>query len=100
VWVGGRSHFRKIASFGLHIRRRVAIHGLALNATTPRSAFDPIVPCGLSGCAITSISDESGASPTPAELARPLAFAIANELGRSARWIDSGAIAVRSQLLS
>ena len=37
----------KLAAVGVHVHRRVAIHGLALNVTTALDAFDLIVPCGL-----------------------------------------------------
>ena len=51
VWVNGA----KICAFGIHVRHRVAIHGLALNVHTELSAFDSIVPCGLPGVAVSSI---------------------------------------------
>ena len=43
VWVGGA----KIAALGVAIKRRVTMHGFALNVTTDLSAFDLINPCGL-----------------------------------------------------
>ncbi len=43
VWVGGA----KIAALGVAIKRRVTMHGFALNVTTDLSAFDVINPCGL-----------------------------------------------------
>ena len=43
VWAGEA----KLAAVGVHVHRRVAIHGLALNVTTALDAFDLIVPCGL-----------------------------------------------------
>lgn len=56
VWVGNA----KICAFGVHIRRRVAIHGLALNVSTPLSSFEVIVPCGLVGKSVTSLSALTG----------------------------------------
>jgi lipoyl(octanoyl) transferase len=56
VWVGNS----KICAFGVHIRRRVAIHGLALNVSTDLSDFGVIVPCGLVGRSVTSISNVTG----------------------------------------
>jgi lipoyl(octanoyl) transferase len=100
VWVGDESTPRKLAAFGVHVRRRVAIHGLALNATTDLSAFDLIVPCGLAGAAVTSLEREAGRSPAPAELARPLGAALARAFGRPLSWIEPGLPAVRSALLS
>ncbi|HEY6418924.1 MAG TPA: lipoyl(octanoyl) transferase LipB [Candidatus Binataceae bacterium] len=45
---------RKIGSIGVGIRRWVTYHGFALNVSTDLSYFDAIVPCGLSGCEMTS----------------------------------------------
>ena len=58
VWVSGR----KIASIGVHARDWVTWHGFALNVTTELSAFDVIVPCGISGVEMTSIARELDAS--------------------------------------
>jgi lipoyl(octanoyl) transferase len=52
VWVGNK----KIASIGVGIRRWVTYHGLAINVTTDLSFFDSIVPCGISGCEMTSMA--------------------------------------------
>lgn len=54
VWVDGR----KIASIGVHARQWVTWHGFALNVTTDLSYFDLMVPCGLSGVAMTSVAAE------------------------------------------
>lgn len=43
VWAGGA----KIAALGVAIKRRVTMHGFALNVNTPLDAFDIINPCGL-----------------------------------------------------
>ena len=59
VWVGPR----KLASIGVHVRRRVAIHGLALNVTGASLAgFDAIVPCGMPDVQMTSLESELGAA--------------------------------------
>jgi lipoyl(octanoyl) transferase len=56
VWVGDG----KLAAFGVHVHRRVAIHGVALNVATALDAFDLIVPCGLAGTRATSLAAETG----------------------------------------
>jgi lipoyl(octanoyl) transferase len=52
VWIGQE----KIASIGIGFRRWVSSHGFALNVTTDLSFFDAIVPCGITGCRMTSLS--------------------------------------------
>ncbi len=56
VWTRGK----KIASIGVHARDWVTWHGFALNVTTDLSYFDLIVPCGISGVVMTSMSRELG----------------------------------------
>jgi lipoyl(octanoyl) transferase len=56
VWVADR----KIASIGVGVRKWVTMHGFALNVESDLSGFMSIIPCGLSGVTMTSISAESG----------------------------------------
>ena len=65
VWtrgVSGREAHapRKLASIGVHARDWVTWHGFALNVTTELSFFDLIVPCGIAGVDMTSMSRELG----------------------------------------
>ena len=65
VWTrgvaGGTSHPpRKVTSIGVHARDWVTWHGFALNVTTELSYFDLIVPCGIAGVDMTSMSRELG----------------------------------------
>ena len=83
VWV----EERKLCAFGIHIHRRVAIHGLALNVTTALESFATIVPCGLTGVPVTSLAQElDGEPPDVKALAEPLGEAIATRLQRALRW--------------
>ena len=77
VWVGDD----KICAFGVHVRHRVAIHGFALNATTPGEAFAPIVPCGLPEGGVTSIARLRGSAPALEELAGATAVALGRSFG-------------------
>ncbi len=52
VWV----QESKIASMGVHVSRWVSRHGFALNVSTDLSLFDLIVPCGLTGVRMTSMT--------------------------------------------
>ena len=45
---------------GIKASRWVTKHGLALNVNTDLSYFDGIIPCGLKGKAVTSMSKEIG----------------------------------------
>jgi lipoate-protein ligase B len=54
VWTAGR----KIASIGIHVKQWVTWHGFALNVTTDLSHFDLIVPCGIQGVQMTSVTRE------------------------------------------
>jgi lipoate-protein ligase B len=57
VWTGGR----KIGSIGIHISRSVTTHGLAINVNNDLQPFQWIVPCGIEGVQMTSVSKELGA---------------------------------------
>ena len=58
IWVGDN----KIAALGIHNRRAVVSHGLALNCDTDLSWYDHIVPCGIADPSkwVTSLSRETG----------------------------------------
>lgn len=56
VWVEDR----KIASIGVGVRKWVTMHGFALNVASDLSGFLNIIPCGISGVRMTSISSEAG----------------------------------------
>lgn len=56
VWVGEN----QICAIGLAVQRMVSLHGIALNVSTPLDYDSLIVPCGLPGRGITSISKEAG----------------------------------------
>ncbi|HWC47963.1 MAG TPA: lipoyl(octanoyl) transferase LipB [Solirubrobacterales bacterium] len=51
---------RKIASIGLHVSRGVTTHGLAVNVDNDLQPFEWIVPCGIEGVAMTSVTKEVG----------------------------------------
>ena len=66
VWLpaaGGRPE-RKIAAIGVHVARGVTSHGVALNCNPDLTAFDRIVPCGISDAGVTSLSAELGTEIT------------------------------------
>ena len=61
VWVGER----KIGAVGIAVRKRVSLHGFALNVDLDLRPFADIVPCGLADRGVTSLRQEC---------ARPIAF--------------------------
>jgi lipoyl(octanoyl) transferase len=62
VWVGGGPpEGRKIGSIGVHVSRSVTTHGFAINVNNDLQPFEWIVPCGIEGCRMTSLSRELGA---------------------------------------
>ncbi|XP_057331830.1 putative lipoyltransferase 2, mitochondrial [Microplitis mediator] len=54
VWVDDK----KICAIGIHGSRFITSHGLALNCNTDLSWFEHIVPCGIEGKGVTSLSDQ------------------------------------------
>jgi lipoate-protein ligase B len=54
VWVEDR----KIASIGIHVSRRVSMHGFAVNVDNDLSPFGSVVACGLPDVRMTSLRAE------------------------------------------
>ncbi|ACQ80115.1 lipoate-protein ligase B [Beutenbergia cavernae DSM 12333] len=71
VWVlgddGGPD--RKIAAIGVRVAGGVTMHGLALNVAPDLTAFEAIVPCGITDAGVTSIAAETGRTLTLVEVA-------------------------------
>jgi lipoyl(octanoyl) transferase len=60
VWVRDDKGDRKIAAIGLRVAKGVTMHGFALNVNPDLSAFEKIIPCGISGAKVTSLTSELG----------------------------------------
>jgi lipoyl(octanoyl) transferase len=56
IWVDNA----KIGSIGVHVNRGVTTHGFAVNVDNDLQPFEWIVPCGLDGVRMTSVSKETG----------------------------------------
>lgn len=60
VWIRDLKGDRKIAAIGLRVSKGVTMHGFALNVNPNLSAYEKIIPCGISGAQVTSIEKELG----------------------------------------
>jgi lipoate-protein ligase B len=80
VWV----HDRKIASIGIHVSRRVSMHGFAVNVENDLTPFGSVIACGLPGVRMTSLREEG--SPEGIDCFRKrAAYAFAQAFGRRQR---------------
>ena len=77
VWVGAD----KICAVGVHVRRRVALHGFALTVNNDLAAFQTIVPCGLRQAGVTSVATRLGTSCALSEMAERLVRAFEQSFG-------------------
>ena len=77
VWVGDS----KVAAIGIRVSRWIAHHGFALNVDTDLSYFDLIVPCGIAGRRVTSMTELTGTAIPRERVQDALARAFAAVFG-------------------
>jgi lipoyl(octanoyl) transferase len=80
VWVEDR----KIGSIGIHVSRRVSMHGFAVNVDNDLAPFSSVVACGLPGVRMTSLREE-GVTEGIDCFRKRAAHAFAREFGRRQR---------------
>jgi lipoyl(octanoyl) transferase len=70
VWVpaDARNKARKVAAIGIRVSRGVTQHGFALNCDCDLSAYEHVVPCGISDAGVTSLTAELGRPITVADV--------------------------------
>ena len=58
AWIGNL----KVAAIGIKVKSWVSMHGVALNCDNDLAEFELIVPCGIKGYGVTSLTEASGRS--------------------------------------
>jgi lipoate-protein ligase B len=84
AWIGDR----KLGSVGITIRRGVTFHGLALNINTDLEPFTWINPCGIQGCTMTSLAQETGRPVDMEHARREMGEQLSNQFGLSFEALD------------
>ena len=69
AWIGDE----KVAAIGVKIRKWVSLHGIALNCSNDLKEFSLIIPCGIQGFGVTSLTQQLGSEVTVSEM-KPLAI--------------------------
>jgi len=90
---GGNPAGRKMAAIGVRVSRGVSMHGFALNVCTDVGYFRHIVPCGMPGLKVSSISLELGRRVEVPDAARVAARRLAEALGLAPVWVAAGELA-------
>ncbi len=78
----GAGEARKIGSIGVHVSRGVTTHGLAVNVDNDLQPFEWVVPCGIEGCQVTSLSRELGGEQSVDAFATAVAERFSEVFGR------------------
>src|SRR5918998_2767769 len=84
VWAGER----KIASIGVRVRGGVSMHGLAVNVDNDLRPFEWIVPCGIDQVRVTSLSAETGRTPSLPCFRKRLAYRFAESFEMRQRLVS------------
>ena len=83
AWVRGAAGRpdRKVGAVGIRVARGVTMHGIALNCNCDLSWYDRVVPCGISDASTTSLTAETGATVTVADVLPVIERHLADILG-------------------
>jgi lipoyl(octanoyl) transferase len=85
---------RKIGSIGIHVSRGVTTHGLAINVNNDLQPFEWIVPCGIDGCRMTSLTRELGTMQDLGDFASTVTGRFAEVYGRQPVAVTPAELAV------
>jgi lipoyl(octanoyl) transferase len=81
IWAGDA----KIGSIGVHVNRGVTTHGFAVNVDNDLQPFEWVVPCGLDGVRMTSVSKATGRSDGISCFRKRMAYRFAQAYGMRQR---------------
>ena len=81
VWVMDRPP-QKICAVGMHFRRGVSMHGIALNLTCNLDGFSLITPCGITDGGVTTLARLRTHPLTPAQAAAGVGAALSAAIER------------------
>ena len=68
VWIRDEKGDRKVAAIGIRVAKGVTTHGFAININPDLSAYDLIIPRGISDAGVTSLAKELGREISIAEV--------------------------------
>ena len=85
AWVGAE----KIGAIGVRVEKWVTSHGFAFNVATDLGYFGLIVPCGLRGEGVTSLSARLGRAVDLERVTRDVAEAFGAVFGRDVRHVPA-----------
>ncbi|MCG2624208.1 lipoyl(octanoyl) transferase LipB, partial [Arthrobacter sp. I2-34] len=71
VWIeaDAKGPDRKIAAIGIRVKKRVTMHGFALNCSNDLSPYSQIIACGITDAGTTTIEAETGTTVRPEAIA-------------------------------
>jgi lipoate-protein ligase B len=75
----------KIGSIGVHVNRGVTTHGFAVNVDNDLQPFEWVVPCGLDGVRMTSVSKQTGRTDGVGCFRKRIAYRFAQAYGMRQR---------------
>jgi len=75
----------KIGSIGVHVNRGVTTHGFAVNVDNDLQPFEWVVPCGLEGVRMTSLSKATGRTDGMSCFRKRMAYRFAQAYGMRQR---------------
>lgn len=81
IWAGDG----KIGSIGVHVNRNVTTHGFAVNVDNDLQPFEWVVPCGLEGVRMTSVSKATGRTDGISCFRKRMAYRFAQAYGMRQR---------------